>query len=83
MVPSLRNFEDSANLTLEALAVLGETDTSTVWRIERDFVEPSRHTIVLLARGLGISAERMQRTVAADRASHSMTPGSNPLSMSR
>jgi transcriptional regulator with XRE-family HTH domain len=67
---SLRELRERRDLTLEAIAVLTDLDPATVSRLERGLVEPRRETIVKLARGLGISARRMQEILA-----QSMTEG--------
>jgi transcriptional regulator with XRE-family HTH domain len=62
---TLRELRRQRGLTLEALAVLGQTDPATISRIERGKVKPKPETVVRLARGLGIAAQRMQAIVAA------------------
>jgi plasmid maintenance system antidote protein VapI len=47
-------------LTQEAMAVLGEVETSTISRIVRGQTRARPQTIVRLARALGIGAKRMQ-----------------------
>jgi transcriptional regulator with XRE-family HTH domain len=66
MGDGLRDLRRARGLTLEAVSVLSGIDVATVSRIERGQVEPRPDTIVKLARGLGMSAKRVQRLVATD-----------------
>lgn len=63
---SLRALRAERGLTLEAVAILSDVDVATISRIERRLVEARPATVVKLARGLGVSARRMQQILAAD-----------------
>lgn len=57
---TLREFRQSRQLTVEALAILGRCDKSTISRIETGKQKASPETVVRLAAALGVSAARMQ-----------------------
>jgi transcriptional regulator with XRE-family HTH domain len=58
-------------LTYEAVAVLGQVETSTISRIARGQSKARPQTIVNLARALGISPKRLEAmTDAAWTAAH-------------
>lgn len=58
-------------LTLEAAAVLGQVETSTISRIIRGHTRARPQTIVTLARALGISPKRLEAmALAAWTAAH-------------
>jgi transcriptional regulator with XRE-family HTH domain len=61
---SLRELRLGRQLTLEAVSVLAGVDVATISRIERGLVEARPETIVRLAKGLGISAKRLQAMLA-------------------
>lgn len=65
MTLTLRELRKQRGLTVEAAAVLGGVDAATVSRIERGLVHPHPGTVVKLARGLGISAKRMNEILRA------------------
>lgn len=68
---ALQELLHDRGLTLEATAVLGQCETSTISRIVRGQQRPRPQTIVTLARALGISAKRMEAmTSAAWAAAH-------------
>lgn len=58
--PTLAEFIADRNLSVDALAVLGEIDPSTAYRIVTGKSRPRPVTVVRLARALGIGARRMQ-----------------------
>ena len=57
---TLRELLTERGLTLDAVAVLGAVDPSTVSRILNGRSRARPETIVRLSRGLGISARRFQ-----------------------
>ncbi len=59
-VKTLRELLMERGLTLDAVAVLGGVDPSTVSRIVSGHNRARPETIVRLSRGLGISARRFQ-----------------------
>jgi transcriptional regulator with XRE-family HTH domain len=61
---TLRELRRQRGLTLEALAYLAEVDPATISRVERGLVIPQRHTVVRLARALGISIARLRNMLA-------------------
>lgn len=60
----LRWLRQQWGYTLEQVEVLTSVDIATLSRIERGRQEPRPETVVKLARGLRISARRMQRILA-------------------
>ena len=59
-VPTLREFLDERSFPNEAAAVLTGLDQSAISRIANGRRRARPATIVRLARGLGVSARRMQ-----------------------
>jgi transcriptional regulator with XRE-family HTH domain len=59
-VTTLRELLAERGLTLEAVAVLGGVDPSTISRIASGRTRARPETIVRLSRGLDISARRFQ-----------------------
>lgn len=57
---SLRQLRKSRGLALDALAMLGGVDASTISRIENGHQRARPETVVRLAIALGISARRMR-----------------------
>jgi transcriptional regulator with XRE-family HTH domain len=57
---TLRELLTERGLTLDALAVLCEIDSSTAYRIANGQARPRPTTVVRLAQALGIGARRMQ-----------------------
>jgi transcriptional regulator with XRE-family HTH domain len=60
----LRWLRLQRGLTLEQVEVLTGVNIATLSRIERGLQEPRPQTVVALAKGLRISARRMQRLLA-------------------
>ena len=60
MARDLKELFAERGLKLDAVAVLGEVDKGTISRIANGKSRAKPETIVRLARGLGISARRMQ-----------------------
>jgi transcriptional regulator with XRE-family HTH domain len=60
-VKTLRELLAERGLSLEAMAVLGDVDPSTISRIASGRTRARPETIVRVSRGLGISALRFQR----------------------
>ena len=56
----LRDLLQSRGVTLEAAALLGGVDASTISRVMNGRQRPRPVTVVRLARALGISAKRLQ-----------------------
>lgn len=52
-------------LTYEGAAVLAQVETSTISRIARGHVRARPHTIVTLARALGVSPKRLEAMAKA------------------
>jgi plasmid maintenance system antidote protein VapI len=59
-MPTLAQFIAERDLSVDALAVLGEIDPSTAYRIVTGQSRPRPVTVVRLARALGIGTRRMQ-----------------------
>jgi len=57
---ALRDLLRQRGMTLDAMAVLGGVDASTVSRIVNGRTRAKPQTVVRLARALGISAKRLQ-----------------------
>lgn len=57
---NLRELRKTRNLTMDALAMLGHVDTSTISRIEAGKQKASPETVVRLSMALGINAKRMK-----------------------
>ncbi len=55
----LREIRKARGLTLEAVAYLAGVDIATVSRIENGLVDPRPETVVRIARGLGVSIDRV------------------------
>ena len=62
----LREIRKSRGLTLEAVAYLAGVDTATISRIENQLVTPRPETVVKIARGLGVSIDRLSREAASE-----------------
>lgn len=62
---TLRDFLAERGITQEAAGVLAGVDGTTIWRIMTGQVHARPATIVRLAKGLGVSARRMQRMCEA------------------
>jgi plasmid maintenance system antidote protein VapI len=58
---NLRDVLIVRGLTMEALAVISRSDTATISKIVTGKARATPQTVVRLARGLGISATRMQK----------------------
>ncbi len=58
---NLRDVLTIRDLTMDALAVIGRSDTATISKIVAGKARATPRTVVRLARGLGISATRMQK----------------------
>jgi plasmid maintenance system antidote protein VapI len=70
---TLGDFLAERRFPFDAAAILAEVDTSTVSRIVGGQVRARPTTIVRLARGLGVSARRMERMCQASwDAAHTM-----------
>jgi transcriptional regulator with XRE-family HTH domain len=68
---ALRDLLEKRGLTMEAAAVLGQVETSTIFRWVNGQMRARPQTIVTLARALGISPKRLEAmTVAAWDAAH-------------
>ena len=63
--PTLGKFLAARGFPLEAAAVLTDLDHSAISRIVNGRRQARPTTIVKLARGLGVSAQRMQRMCQA------------------
>lgn len=61
----LRDLFRERGLTFDAVAVLADVDTSTVSRWVNGQMGATPEAIVRLARGLGISAKRLQAMIPA------------------
>ena len=57
---TLRELLTERGLSLEAMAILGGVDASTISRIASGRTRARPETIVRVSRGLGISARRFQ-----------------------
>lgn len=64
---TLKEFVAVRDLRIDAVAVLARVDKGTVSRIINGKSSPRPETVVRLARGLGVSARRMQAMVDASR----------------
>lgn len=58
---TLHELLDARGLTMDAAALLGQVDTATISRICSGQARATPHTIVSLAKALGINARRMAR----------------------
>lgn len=64
-VPTLADLLAERRLSLDALAILGEIDPTTAYRIRSGQARPRPTTIIRLADALGIGARRMQQICQA------------------
>lgn len=55
----LRRIREQRGLTLEAVGYLAGVDAATISRIENELVRPRPETVVVIARALGVSINRI------------------------
>jgi plasmid maintenance system antidote protein VapI len=64
---TLKEFVAERDLRVDAVALLARVDQGTISRIINGKSRPRPETVVRLARGLGVSARRMQAMVDESR----------------
>ena len=59
VISELRKIREQRGLTLQAVAYLAGVDAATISRIENEQVRPKPETVVVIARALGVSINRI------------------------